>query len=185
MSGASAPTWAMPETTFSFSYGATPVCEHRPALGGKPGLPTHAYAIAVLTDGTIDLEVMTIAEVNEVRRRSRQPTGSAWGAADMPNGEMAKKTVLHRICKRLDLCPDARDAVDRVEAEYDFDAPALPPSRPDRPTAGDDGLSMYDDIVPDAPKAPELAPPLDEPISDEDAAWKERSARASTERKDK
>ena len=169
---------------FQFSYGATPVCEHRPALGGKPGLPTHAYAIAVLTDGTIDLEVMTIAEVNEVRRRSRQPTGSAWGAADMPHGEMAKKTVLHRICKRLDLSPDARDAVDTVEAEYDFDAPALPPSRPDRPTAADDGLSMYDDIETD-PKAPELAPPLDEPITDEDAAWKERAARAATERKDK
>ena len=169
---------------FRYSYGVVPVCEHRPALGGKQGLPTHAYAIAVLTDGTIDLEVMTIAEVNEVRRWSKMPKGSAWGAADMPHGEMAKKTVLHRICKRLDLSPDARAAVNTVEAEYDFDAAADSVPRLDRPTAADDGLSMYDDMVSD-PKAPELAPPVDVPIGDEDAAWKERSARAATERKDK
>ena len=107
----------------------------------------------------------------------------------MPHGEMAKKTVLHRICKRLDLSPDARAAVNTVEAEYDFDAAADSVPRLDRPTAADDGLSMYDDMVSD-PKAPELAPPVDvpivdEPIVDEDAAWKERSARAATERKDK
>ena len=70
----------------------------------------------------------------------------------MPHGEMAKKTVLHRICKRLDLGPDARDAVDLVEGEYELgDTEALPP--PERPT-GDDGLSLFDDIGDKAPDEP-------------------------------
>ena len=168
-----------------------PFCEHLPGVAGpvpasgKQGLPTHVYAVAALTDGSFDLEVMTMAEVNEVRQRSKQPKGLAWGSADMPHGEMAKKTVLHRICKRLDLCPDARDAVDRVEVGYDFDAPALPPPRPDRPTAGADGLSMYDSIYsePEVPKAPELAPPPDVPNSEEDAAYAEWLAQTAEERK--
>ena len=144
---------------FSYGQGAAPFCDHQSATGGKLGLPTHVYAIAVLNDGSFDLEVMTIAEVNEVRQRwSKQPKGSAWGEGDIPNGEMAKKTVLHRICKRLDLFPDARVAVDRIEGEYDFDATAESAPRPDRPTAGDDGLSMYDDIV---DKAPDEAGPQD------------------------
>ena len=136
---------------FRYGYGLAPFCEHLPA-SGKRGLPTHVYAIAALADGSFDLEVMTIDEVNEVRQRSKQPKGSAWGGADMPHGEMAKKTVLHSICKRLDLGPDARDAVDLVEGEYELgDTEALPP--PERPT-GDDGLSLFDDITDKAPDEP-------------------------------
>ena len=129
---------------FSYEYGAVPFCKHRPA-SGKATLATHVYAIAVLNDGSFDLEVMTIAEVNEVRQWSKNPKGSAWGDGDMPYGEMCKKTVLHRICKRLDLDPEASAAVDMVEGEYDLgtDAPRL-----ERPT-GDGGLSMFDDIVND------------------------------------
>ena len=178
---------------FRYGYGAVPFCEHLPGVAGpmpasgKQGLPTHVYAVAALTDGSFDLEVMTIAEVNEVRQRSKQPKGSAWGSADMPHGEMAKKTVLHRICKRLDLSPDARDAVDRVEAEYDFDAPAKSASRPDRPTAGADGLSMYDSIYsePEVPKAPDLAPIPDVPNSEEDAAYAEWLAQTAEKQKER
>ena len=64
---------------FHYGYGLAPFCEHLPA-SGKRGLPTHVYAIAALADGSFDLEVMTIDEVNEVRQRSKQPKGSAWGA---------------------------------------------------------------------------------------------------------
>ena len=71
---------------FRYGYGAVPFCEHLPGVAGpvpasgKQGLPTHVYAVAALTDGSFDLEVMTIAEVNEVRQRSKLPKGSAWGA---------------------------------------------------------------------------------------------------------
>ena len=136
---------------FRYGYGAVPFCDHVPADADKQGLITHVYAVATLTDGSIDLEVMTLAEVNAVRQQSRQPKGGAWGSDAVPNGEMAKKTVVHRISKRLDLEPAAREAVDKIEGEYDLDAPALPepparaPQLP-RPTDADDGLSMYDDM---------------------------------------
>ena len=112
---------------------------------GRTGaLPTDVYAIKTFADGTFDLEVMTRDEVEAVRANIRKPS-PAWGSAW---GEMAKKTAVHRLCKRLDLTPAARAAVDHIEGDYEaLAAPETPQIAPPRPS-GDDGLDMYDDLDP-------------------------------------
>ena len=96
-------------------------------------------------DGNFDIEVMSVAEVEKVRSMSRQKDSLMWVDAW---GEGAKKTVIHRLSKRLDLTSEADQAIDRIEQDYDFDQvtgpthdkPALP-----RPTDTDDD-GVYDDV---------------------------------------
>jgi len=66
------------------------------------------YSHVTLADGTDDYEVMTLAEVEAIRRRSRSANDGPW-VTDFD--EMAKKTVMRRHSKRLTLSPEFHDAV--------------------------------------------------------------------------
>lgn len=105
-----------PQDKFRYAYGFEPFVEHEPGL--ETGVPTHVYAVVVKPDGTRDLEVMTKEQVEEVRARAKEPNSPAW---THHYGEMMKKTVVHRIAKRLDLAPEVQQIIDRLESEYDFD----------------------------------------------------------------
>lgn len=80
---------------------ATGDIEHYPA-DGERGEITQVYAIARLANGMQQVELMTMAEVYEVRECSdawqANKTGSIWAVNE---GEMTRKTVLKRLCKYL------------------------------------------------------------------------------------
>jgi recombination protein RecT len=63
-------------------------------------------------DGTKQSDVMTLAEINAVRKRSRAGGEGPW-VTDY--AEMAKKTVFRRLSKWLTLSPEVADALDKVE----------------------------------------------------------------------
>jgi recombination protein RecT len=86
---------------------------------GKP--PVAVYAIAVLRDGSRVHEAMTWKQVMKVKGASASGDRGPWGA--WPD-EMARKTVLRRLLKRLPLSTD-RDgdarlarAVERVDEDH-------------------------------------------------------------------
>jgi recombination protein RecT len=64
------------------------------------------YAVAVLFDGSKQIEVMTINEINEIRDKSESYKAFSMGKikscvwTDFYN-EMARKTVIRRLCKYL------------------------------------------------------------------------------------
>lgn len=98
---------------FALEFGLTPKLMHRPRLdGGAPGPMKFAYAIARLRDGSTQYEVMTKAEIDAIRARSRSSTSGPW-VSDYD--EMARKTVLRRLCKYLPLSTELASALDGEE----------------------------------------------------------------------
>lgn len=111
---------------FTYVLGDAERIEHTPNLAvANRGKPIAVYAIAHTKDGGIYREVMSVGEVEEVRAVSRNGQG-----ADSPWtnwwGEMARKTVLRRMAKRLPSAADLQSVLDRDLAMYD----------PARPTGG-------------------------------------------------
>lgn len=94
---------------FEFSLGIEDKVVHVP--GNDLTKPiTHVWAKAVFKDKSYHLERMTIAEVNAIRQRSKASTKGPW-VTDF--AEMAKKTVVRRLCKYLPMTPEAAEAVER------------------------------------------------------------------------
>jgi recombination protein RecT len=94
---------------FEYTLGDDENITHTPFLGQDRGKPIAAYAIAKTKDGAIYREVMSVADVEKVRAASRAGKFGPW--ADWWD-EMAKKTVIRRLAKRL---PSSAD-VDQVMA---------------------------------------------------------------------
>jgi recombination protein RecT len=96
---------------------------HKPDFMKPRGNVGAFYAVVVFKDGVTDFDVMTINEVHAIRDRS-----DAWRAFkanfikstpwSTDEGEMSKKTVLRRLCKRLPMSPDLAEAL-RLEDEAD------------------------------------------------------------------
>lgn len=68
------------------------------------------YSQVTGKDGSRDYEVMTRAEVEAIRARSRAGNSGPW-VTDFD--EMGKKTVMRRHSKRLTLSPEFHDALDK------------------------------------------------------------------------
>lgn len=98
---------------FKWTLGFDESVEHEPApLDQEPGEPVAAYAVAVLKDGSRLLEVMRKSEIEKVRNVSRSKGNGPWVAWW---SEMARKTVMRRLAKRLPMSSDLDDAFDRDE----------------------------------------------------------------------
>lgn len=99
---------------FVVSYGFDEDVTHRPPALDKPrGKPIGAYATAVLTDGSRLLEVMGLEEIERVRNVSRSKDKGPW--VDWWS-EMARKTVMRRLAKRLPMSSDRdQDVFERDE----------------------------------------------------------------------
>lgn len=106
---------------FLFEFGLNEKLEHRPYAGGdSPGELTWVYAIARLRDGGVHLDVMSRADVEKIRDKSQ-----GYQAAKKYNkqtpwddhfDEMAKKTVVRRLCKMLPSSVELSRAVAMDEA---------------------------------------------------------------------
>lgn len=99
------------------------VTHNPPALNEPRGAAIGAYATAVLKDGSQLLEVMSLEEIEKVRNVSRAAKNGPWVQWW---GEMARKTVMRRLSKRLPMSTDLEDALDRDETlAHNATAPTL------------------------------------------------------------
>lgn len=83
---------------FYAEQGTTPELKHIISLEQDRGKATHVYAVAVLHHNVKKFEIMSISEVEEIRKISKQPDGLMW--KDF-YGEGCRKTVIKRLCKYL------------------------------------------------------------------------------------
>lgn len=94
---------------FVVSYGFDEDVTHNPPPLDKPrGKAIGAYATAVLKDGSRLLEVMSLEEIEKVRNVSRAKGNGPWVQWW---GEMARKTVMRRLSKRLPMSTDLEEEV--------------------------------------------------------------------------
>lgn len=93
--------------TFEVEYGTETKLIHKPKFGKHENTDvTHVYAVATLTDGSTQFEVMDIDEIYNIRARSDGyrafKSGNAKTAIwESDFGEMCRKTVIKRLCKYL------------------------------------------------------------------------------------
>lgn len=108
---------------FDVRFGLEPRLTHTPCLSGERGPPVAVYAVALLKDGQSQFEVMTFADVEAVRARSRSGKNGPW-VTDW--GEMAKKTVAKRLCKYLPMTEELARASEVDDEDY-IDSTAVSP----------------------------------------------------------
>ena len=90
-----------------------------PKLGTDRGPIIGAYAVAETKDGERSLEVMDKVAVEKVRAASRSKDSGPWVQWW---DEMARKTVLRRLSKRLPLSEELERVIERDNALYDMEA---------------------------------------------------------------
>ena len=100
---------------FDYELGTEPRITHKPCITGDRGKPICVYAIAVTTNEGAYYEVMSMSDIDKCRAVSK--------ASSSPHSpwvkwfdQMAKKTAIHRIAKRLPK-NDAINSVVRIEDE--------------------------------------------------------------------
>lgn len=104
--------------SFVWHQGDDEKIEHQPApLGTKRGEPIGAYAIATLKDGSRYREVMDMDDISKVRGVSRAGQYGPW--KDWWS-EMAKKTVIRRLAKRLPMSTDLESVINDEATSADF-----------------------------------------------------------------
>ena len=107
-----------------------PHLRHTPLMGDDRGKATGVYAVCKLKDDSVEIETMSVAQVEEVRAVSRTK-GGPWN--DWWD-EMARKTVVRRLSKRLPMSSDQERLIRRDDSMYDLEQkPAVEaPPRPQR-----------------------------------------------------
>jgi recombination protein RecT len=136
--------------------------EHEPLLFGERGEILGVYALAKTKDDAIYIEAMTKAEVEKVRAvspsRGSGPWVNWWE-------EMAKKTVIRRLSKRLPMSTDKdQEAIQRVIESNDEEPAATENSTPAAaPVVVEDAApkkkSRLAKLVEDAAPVASAAPP--------------------------
>ena len=121
---------------------------------GEPRAITHAYAVAKFRSGSVDFESMPISEIEALRVRA-QANGPAW---ESDYGEMCKKTVMRRLCKRL---PQSEDASRLLELDAQSEG-GLPQDLSAVEVPGIEEAKAVESEVSDA------APPPESPAESED-----------------
>lgn len=100
--------------TFDYKFGTDAKLTHVPFNGeGTRGKITHVYAIATYKDnGQPSFDVMTVAQVEEIHKKVIEKNKGADSAVWREHyDEMAKKTVVRRLCKYLPSSPELQKAV--------------------------------------------------------------------------
>lgn len=100
---------------FEYELGDDERIAHKPFLGADRGQPIAAYAIAKTKDGAIYREVMSVADIEKVRAASKAKNGGPW--FDWWD-EMARKTVIRRLAKRLPSSADLDQVLDHDNENF-------------------------------------------------------------------
>lgn len=109
---------------FEIKLGTSQSIEHVPNLD-TPSKLHGVYAVVQYKDGHVDFEYMSIKEVEEVRARSRASGAGPW-VTDF--NEMAKKTVVKRLLKRVPMSVEVAQA---VQIDNHFERPDIAEKQPD------------------------------------------------------
>jgi recombination protein RecT len=83
---------------FKYVLGSKPFMLHEPLITGDKGRLIAVYAIAYLVNGVQKTVVMSKQQIDHIRSKSRSSGNGPW-VTDYD--EMAKKTVIKRLCKLL------------------------------------------------------------------------------------
>lgn len=150
---------------FEFERGSEPKLRHVPNLGGD-GAILGAYAFVRFSAMAWDVEWMPKSEIDQARAVSAAAAGGPWSKW---YGEMAKKTVLRRLAKRLPL-EDISSVLSADNESYDMGS-----GEPVRSTVGqqievvsgklaepDRGSTVgspVEVVVDEQPQMPETTPP--------------------------
>ena len=145
---------------FSVELGLHSDIRHHPCLDGEPGKTVMAYAVARLKGGMTQFEVMTRAEVDAIRRRSRSGNSGPW-VTDYD--EMARKTVVRRLCKYLPISNEKVSAALEIESA-DFQKQENPVPAPDIDVQTGEVIEVIDETTTAAPEE-QLPPPTDVPAT--------------------
>ena len=99
---------------FECAFGLEPTLTHSPVFPGdeeylKNDNIIGAYAVAKLVDGGEQFEVMSRAEIDAIRKRSKASGSGPW-VTDF--GEMARKTVVRRLFKYLPVSIEMASALE-------------------------------------------------------------------------
>lgn len=89
---------------FEFEYGLNPTLRHKPARTA-PGKVTDVYAVATFQNGGSAFVVMSIDDVEKIRKRSRASGNGPW-VTDWD--AMAKKTAIKQLIRFLPLSTELR-----------------------------------------------------------------------------
>lgn len=103
--------------------GTDPGIDHEPKLDGQPGNLRLVYAVAKLVGGGTQFVVMTKAEVDAIRARSKASGSGPW-VTDYE--EMAKKTAIRRLMKYLPLSVEKLARALELDDAVDTGKPAPP-----------------------------------------------------------
>jgi recombination protein RecT len=105
---------------FEYQLGDDPHIHHRPSLrGGRGRKIIAAYSIAVFKDGTKAYEIMSIEEIEDIRKRYSKSKKGPWNDP-IAYPEMCRKTVVRLHCKSLPTSTDLDDVIRRDEELYDM-----------------------------------------------------------------
>ena len=116
---------------FDYEYGLTEGLRHVPSSEPVDGRPmTHVYMVAHFKDGGHYIDVMSKAEVDDIRKRSKTPNNGPW-VTDYE--AMARKTVIRRAFPYLPVS---------VQTEQDVAADDTTPTVYD-----DEGIQLFPDAV--------------------------------------
>jgi recombination protein RecT len=110
---------------FDYGYGLEPYLHHVPSRDADPGEFTGAYAVIFYRDGSRQFDYMSIAEIEDIRKRSSSPTRGPW-VTDY--AEMCKKTPLRRLMKMAPLTVEVAAKLDEIDPEVVQAAPAAGPT---------------------------------------------------------
>ncbi len=95
---------------------------HRPSFFSDRGEMIGVYALAQTKDNGIYIEVLTMSDIEKIKKSSRSANSGPWQSWFE---QMAKKSALRRLCKRLPSSTDLDQALsDDDEREFVNDQPA-------------------------------------------------------------
>lgn len=106
---------------FDYALGDDERITHKPHLGDERGPAIAVYAIAKTKDGGVYREVMSVGEIEKIRKSSKAANAGPWVNHW---GEMARKTVLKRLAKRLPTSTDVDQVIDSDNEAAGFGANA-------------------------------------------------------------
>lgn len=131
---------------FDYEEGLSPKLTHKPVVGSMEPMEL-VYAVATLKDGSQQFELMSRAQVEAIRAKSKAGKGGPW--VDHFD-EMAKKTVIRRISKLLPMSSEVADAIEKDGDMVDDFGEVVPSGAEETKKAVKRKLNIAD-VPPDAP----------------------------------
>ena len=102
---------------FDVEFGLNQKLSHKPTLDGERGAIRCAYAICEMIDGSSQVEVMSLEEIEKIRGRSPAGKSGPW-VTDY--SEMARKTVIRRLAKYLPLSREMARGINADDKQFDI-----------------------------------------------------------------